>query len=130
MDTVETNRQPISDRMREYYEFILQFAIDHHRLPTHYEIRDGMGVTSHSSARWAIDMLLDRGWLVKKASGRGYQLPDFGEWRGTISLAPGQSLTVGNTYIGITQVNPATGICQVRIITDAIHGQPERNLIP
>lgn len=121
-----TEKQPLSKRQQEYFEFIRQFSLDHHRLPILHEIRDGMGLKSHNGANWAIQKLIERGWLRTAAGGRGYVLADFGEWSGEFWITPGQSLSIGNTYIGLELFDPRQSRILLKIITDGIQ-KPERN---
>ena len=64
----------LTKKQQAVYDFIVAYLCEHHRPPTHTEIRDGMGFVSGNSSQEHLRTLERKGWIRRTNGDRNIYL--------------------------------------------------------
>ncbi|QDT41082.1 LexA repressor [Gimesia alba] len=122
-------RRPLTERQKQYYEFICRFTVANFRVPKLDEIAQAMGVIKNSSAIPTVNTLIRDGYLRRLESNRGFDLVVKEDERQYIRLSPGEGATIGNVYIGLVQTEESCEgdpIYVIEVMAPDVLGKLER----
>lgn len=72
--------QPLTDRQRQVYDYLLAYVLEHHDQPTYREIAQAMGMAGPSGVVSNICALVTKGWLRQRGPATGGQTFAVGRW--------------------------------------------------